>query len=45
MHGSVPGPGVYNYAKNLWPEKPTKPKIKYADKKTYIDEIVRQCKK
>lgn len=19
VHGSVPGPGVYNYAKNLWP--------------------------
>jgi hypothetical protein len=45
VHGSIPGPGIYNYAKNLWPEKPKHVKPKISEKKTFIDEIMRQCKK
>lgn len=45
VHGSVPGPGVYDNVKNLWPEKHKIPRSKPADKQTYIDEIMKQCKK
>lgn len=45
VHGAVPGPGVYNHAKNLWPEKSRVIKSKPSEKKTYIDEIMALCKK
>lgn len=45
MHGNTPGPGVYNYDKNLWPQKVTHMKYKPSDRKTYIDEIMKKNKK
>ena len=45
MHGNTPGPGVYNYATNLWPEKVKHMKFKPSQKKTYIDEIMVNSKK
>lgn len=37
VHGGVPGPGVYEHAKNLWPQKPKTIKSKPSEKYTYIE--------
>lgn len=45
IHAKIPGPGVYEYAKNEWPQKPLVKRDKPPKRKTYIDEIMAQCKK
>lgn len=43
MHKSVPGPGQYP-TRSLWSEK-AKLKIRYSEKKTYVDDIYKYEKK
>ena len=43
LHKSVPGPGQYP-SKALWPGKPAL-KVKFPDRKTFVDEIFRRSKR
>lgn len=43
MHSAVPGPG--HYIKNEDKGDKSKPKIKYGEKMTYLDEIIKQNKR
>lgn len=43
LHKSVPGPGQYP-TRSLWSEK-AKLKIRYSEKKTYVDDIYKYEKK
>lgn len=45
IHGYIPGPGVYDHAKNLWPSKSRIKKEKIPHRKTYIDEMIAREKK
>lgn len=40
VHGFVPGPGVYDHAKSLWPSKAKIRKARPPHKKTFIDEMI-----